>query len=92
MIEAEPAPGTDNLLRPVLDLRFETRQVLAGIAKFYAPESLAGRKVAVVAKLQPRRMRGLESAGMIMAASVGPNDTPVLVAFHEDVPNGARLR
>ncbi len=66
--------------------------MLAGIAKFFAPESLVGRKVAVVANLQPRRMRGLESTGMIMAASVGPNDTPVLVGFHEDVPNGARLR
>ena len=55
--------------------------MLAGIARFYAPESPAGRKVAVAAKLQPHRMRGLESTGMIIAASLGPNDTPVLAGF-----------
>lgn len=92
VIEAEPVPGADKLLRLVLDLGFETRQVLAGIAKFYAPETLVGRKVVVVANLQPRRMRGLESNGMVVAASVGPDDTPVLVGFDQDVPDGARLR
>jgi methionyl-tRNA synthetase len=53
---------------------------------------LIGRKVVIVANLQPRKLRGIESNGMIIAASVGKEDRPVLVAFTEDVPNGARLR
>jgi len=92
VIEAEKVKGADKLLRLVLDLGFETRQVLAGIAMAYDPAALVGRKVAVVANLKPRKMRGLESNGMIMAASVGSKDPPVLVGFHEDIPNGARLR
>jgi len=65
---------------------------LAGIAKAYDPEKLIGRKVVVVANLQPRKMRGLESNGMIVAASLGDGDPPILVGFNEDTPNGARLR
>jgi methionyl-tRNA synthetase len=84
--------GADKLLRLVVDLGFEKRQVLAGIAVAYSPESLVGRKVVIVANLQPRKLRGLDSNGMIVAASVGPEDKPVLVGFHEDVENGARLK
>jgi methionyl-tRNA synthetase len=92
VVEAEKVKGADKLLRLVLDLGFETRQVLAGIAQFYEPEALVGRKVSVVANLKPRKMRGLESNGMIMAASLGSDDAPVLVGFQEDIANGARLR
>jgi methionyl-tRNA synthetase len=92
VVEAERVKGADKLLRLVVDLGFEKRQVLAGIAKAYEPEKLVGRKVVVVANLQPRKLRGLESNGMIVAASIGPEDTPVLVGFHEDVANGARLK
>jgi len=92
VVEAERVKGADKLLRLVVDLGFERRQVLAGIAKAYEPEKLVGRKVVVVANLQPRKLRGLESNGMIVAASIGPEDTPVLVGFHEDVANGARLK
>src|SRR5215510_6984389 len=90
--EAERVKGADKLLRLVVDLGFEKRQVLAGIALAYAPESLVGRRVVIVANLQPRKLRGLESNGMIVAASIGPEDKPVLVGFHEDVENGARLK
>src|SRR5205814_3639201 len=90
--EAERVKGADKLLRLVVELGFETRQVLAGIAKAYEPEKLVGRKVVVVANLQPRKMRGLESNGMIVAASLGAEDKPVLIGFIEDVQNGARLR
>jgi methionyl-tRNA synthetase len=92
VLEAEKVKGADKLLRLVVDLGFEKRQILAGIAMAYQPESLIGRKVVIVANLQPRKMRGLESNGMVVAASLGPEDKPVLAGFHEDVPNGARLK
>ena len=91
VLEAERIKGADKLLRLVVDLGFETRQVLAGIAEFYDPADLVGRKVVVVANLKPRKLRGLESNGMIVAASVGPEGTPALVGFHEEVVNGSRL-
>src|SRR5262245_26080657 len=92
VVEAERVKGADKLLRLVVDLGFEKRQVLAGIALAYAPESLVGRRVVIVANLQPRKLRGLDSNGMIVAASIGPEDKPVLVGFHEGVENGARLK
>ena len=92
VVEAERVKKADKLLRIVVDLGFEKRQVVAGIAKVYEPESLIGRQVVVVANLAPRKLRGLESNGMIVAASVGPDDKPVLVGFHEDVSDGARLK
>jgi methionyl-tRNA synthetase len=92
VVEAERVKGADKLLRLVVDLGFEKRQVLAGIALAYQPESLVGRKVVIVANLQPRKLRGMESNGMIVAASLGPEDKPVLVGFHEEVENGARLK
>ncbi len=92
VVEAERVKGADKLLRLVVDLGFEKRQILAGIALAYQPEGLIGRKVVIVANLQPRKLRGLESNGMIVAASLGPEDKPVLVGFHEEVLNGARLK
>lgn len=91
VLEAERIKGADKLLRLVVDVGFETRQVLAGIAKYYEPADLIGRKIVVVANLKPRKMRGLESNGMIVAASVGPEGTPALVGFHDEVINGSRL-
>jgi len=92
VLEAERVKGADKLLRLVVDLGFEKRQILAGIALAYKPASLIGRKVVIVANLQPRKLRGLESNGMIVAASIGPEDRPVLAGFHEEVENGARLK
>jgi methionyl-tRNA synthetase len=92
VVEAERVKGADKLLRLIVDLGFEKRQILAGIATAYNPESLVGRKVVIVANLQPRKLRGLESNGMIVAASLGPEDKPVLAGFHEEVENGARLK
>lgn len=91
VVEAERVKGADKLLRLIVDIGFEKRQVLAGIAKAYEPESLIGRKVVVVANLQPRKLRGLESNGMIVAASFSADDKPILVGFHEDISNGSRL-
>ena len=92
VVEAERVKKADKLLRLVVDLGFEKRQVVAGIAKVYEPEKLIGRQVVVVANLKPRKLRGLESNGMIVAASVSPDDRPVLVGFHEEVCDGARLK
>ncbi len=89
---AERVKGAAKLLRLEVDIGTEVRQIVAGIAEAYAPEALVGRKVVIVANLQPRKLRGIESNGMIVAASVGKEDRPVLVTFIEDVPNGARLR
>src|SRR2546427_12875717 len=72
VLEAERVKGADKLLRLVVDLGFEKRQILAGIALAYKPESLIGRKVLIVANVQPRKLRGLESDGMIVGASYGP--------------------
>jgi len=92
VVEAERVKGADKLLRLIVDLGFEKRQILAGIALAYQPESLIGRKVVIVANLQPRKLRGLESNGMIVAASLGPEDKPVLAGFQEEVENGSRLK
>jgi len=75
-----------------VDIGSEIRQVVAGIAEYYEPEKLIGMKVVVVTNLQPRKLRGVESNGMIVAASIGESGRPVLVTFKEDVPNGARLK
>ena len=93
VLEAEKVPKADKLLRLVVDLgEAEPRQILAGIAQHYAPEDVVGRKIIVVSNLAPRKLRGLESNGMLLAASVGEDGRPVLATFTEDVPNGARLK
>jgi methionyl-tRNA synthetase len=88
---AERVPKADKLLRLEIDIGSEVRQVVAGIAEAYAPETLIGRKVVIVANLAPRKLRGLESNGMIVAASP-EGGKPVLAGFLEDVPIGARLK
>jgi len=89
---AERIVGADKLLKLTVDIGTEIRQICAGIAQYYEPEALIGRKVAVVTNLAPRKLRGVESNGMIIAASVGPEGRPVLAGFHEDVEIGARLK
>jgi methionyl-tRNA synthetase len=89
---AEKVKGADKLLRMEVDIGTEVRQIVAGIAKAYDPEKLIGRKVVIVANLQSRKLRGLESQGMIVAASLGDEGLPVLAGFLEDVPVGAKLK
>ncbi|MGI4757583.1 MAG: methionine--tRNA ligase [Janthinobacterium lividum] len=91
VLVAERIPKADKLLRLEVDLGYEKRQILAGIAQFYEPGKLVGRKVVIVANLAPRKLRGYESQGMIVAASVG-DGTPALASFIEDIEIGARLR
>jgi methionyl-tRNA synthetase len=92
VLVAERVPKADKLLRLEIDLGYEKRQILAGIAQYYEPEKLIGRKIVIVANLAPRKMRGLESNGMLLAASLPPDGAPVLAGFLEDVPLGARLK
>ncbi len=92
VLVAERIPKADKLLRLEVDLGYEKRQILAGIAQYYEPEKLIGRKIVIVANLAPRKMRGLESNGMLLAASLPPDGAPVLAGFLEEVPLGARLK
>jgi len=90
---AERVPKADKLLKLIIDLgEAEPRQIIAGIAQYYSPEQLIGRKIIVVANLMPRKLRGLESNGMLLAASVGEEGRPVLAGFLEEVPVGAKLK
>ncbi len=90
---AERIVGADKLLKLTVDIGTEIRQICAGIAQYYEPEKLIGRKVAVVVNLAPRKLRGVESNGMVIAATVGPEGRPVLAGFpDEDVEIGARLK
>jgi methionyl-tRNA synthetase len=91
ILVAERVPKADKLLRLEVDLGYEKRQILAGIAQYYEPEKLIGRKIVIVANLAPRKMRGLESNGMLLAASL-EDGAPVLAGFLEEVPLGARLK
>src|SRR5262249_20795599 len=93
VLSAERIPKADKLLLMKIDVGEEQpRQILAGIAQYYEPEKLVGRKVVIVANLKPRKLRGLESQGMVVAASYGEEGRPVIATFTEDVPNGARLK
>ena len=90
VLEAEKVAGSKKLIRMRVDIGTEVRQVVAGIAEAYEPASLLNRKVVIVANLKPARLMGIESNGMVVAASIGGK--PVLATFTEDVPNGALLK
>ncbi|MFN2514994.1 MAG: methionine--tRNA ligase [Pyrinomonadaceae bacterium] len=93
VLTAERIPKADKLLLLTVDIgETKPRQILAGIAQYYEPEQMLGRKIAVVSNLKPRKLRGYESQGMLLAASVGDEGKPVIATFTEDVPNGARLK
>jgi methionyl-tRNA synthetase len=92
IIVAERIPKADKLLRLEVDLGYEKRQILSGIAEWYTPEELLGKKIVVIANLAPRKMRGLESHGMLLAASAGENGKPILATFGEDIALGSRLK
>jgi len=90
VIAAEPVKKADKLLKLQLDLGYEQRQVVSGIAKFYTPEQLVGRKVICVTNLKPVKLRGELSQGMILAASAG--DQLTLATVPDEMPNGAIVK
>jgi methionyl-tRNA synthetase len=93
IVVAEPIPKADKLLRLEVDLGYEKRQILSGIAEWYTPEELIGRRIAIIANLAPRKMRGLESHGMLLAASGEDHASkPILASFSDEIPLGSKIR
>jgi methionyl-tRNA synthetase len=90
IIEAEKVEKSDKLVKLQVELGDEKRQVVAGIAKHYAPEDLVGKKIILVANLKPAKLMGIESQGMVLAASNG--DILTLAAFEEDIPSGSKVK
>ena len=92
VLTAQNVKGSTKLMHMTVDIgEPKPRTIVAGIAEAYTPDQLVNRKVVIVANLQPRKLKGIESNGMIVAASVG-DGKPVLAGFHEDIPVGARLK
>ena len=92
VLSAERVKGSDKLLHLKVDIgEPQPRTIVAGIAEAYTPEQMLNRRVVIVANLAPRKLRGIESNGMIVAASV-EGGKPVLAGFHEEIPPGARLK
>ena len=92
IVAAERVADTDKLIKLDLDVGFERRTIVSGIAEFYEPEALVGKRIIVVANLKPRRMRGIESRGMLLAAGGHePGETLGLVTLDKDIPPGTRV-
>ncbi len=91
VLEAERVPNSRKLIKLIVDLGGEKRQILAGLAKWYKPEDFIGKYVVVVANLKPKRMAGLESQGMILAAPCSGDSKPVLLTVAEPVEPGSRV-
>jgi methionyl-tRNA synthetase len=92
VLTAQPVKGSAKLMHLTVDIgEAKPRTIVAGIAETYTADQLLNRKVVIVANLQPRKLKGIESQGMIVAASLGEGK-PVLAGFHEDIPVGARLK
>jgi methionyl-tRNA synthetase len=92
VVSAERVKGSDKLMHMKVDIgEPQPRTIVAGIAESYGPEQLLNRKVVIVANLQPRKLKGIESNGMIVAASID-GGKPVLAGFHEEIQPGARLK
>jgi methionyl-tRNA synthetase len=92
VLSAEKVKGSDKLLHLKVEIgEAAPRTIVAGIAEAYQPEQMVGRKVVIVANLAPRKLKGIESQGMIVAASI-EGGKPTLAGFLEDVAVGARLK
>lgn len=90
VVEAERIPGT-RLLKLMVDLGSEKRQIVSGIAEYYKPEDLLGKKVVVVVNLKPKKIRGYLSEGMILAAGCDKGQRPVLVTVGDEAEPGWRV-
>lgn len=90
VIEAEKIQGADKLLKLQVKIGEEKRQIVAGIAKFYSPEELIGKKIVVVANLKPAKLKGVESQGMLLAAFI--DDKLSIITVERDIPSGAKVK
>jgi len=86
ILKAEKMEGSDKLLKIQIDLGYEQRQILAGISQFYEPEKLIGKEIAVLANLEPKTIRGLESNGMLLAATDTDDQIAILTPEKELTP------
>ena len=93
ILEVSDHPNADRLLCLKIDLGGEQRQIIAGLKGYCSPESLLGREIIIVANLAPRKMRGLESQGMLLAASYGDGDerNVVVLTPSSEVPPGSEV-
>jgi methionine--tRNA ligase beta chain len=89
VLSAEHVEGTDKLMKMQIDLGSEKRQIVAGIAQDYSPEEMIGKDIMVVVNLQPAKIRGVESKGMLLAANLGGK--PILACFDKPVPPGTPI-
>lgn len=93
ILSCERIPKSKKLLKMEVDLGFEQRQILAGMAPYYLPEEMLGRRVVVVANLKPAKLMGIESQGMLLAASPeGEGAVPALITLPEGLPLGSKVR
>lgn len=90
ILSTDKVEGSEKLLKLKIDLGVQKRQIVAGIAKFYKPEELIGRKIVVITNLEPRTLMGLESQGMLLAAN--DEGKPVLLKPDQDVSVGTQIR
>ncbi len=92
VLAAERVPKTDKLLKLELDLGYEQRTIVSGIAAFYEPDALVGKRIVIVANLKPAKLRGIESRGMLLAAG-GRGDVAELglLTLDNDIPPGTRV-
>jgi methionyl-tRNA synthetase len=92
VIAAEALPKSKKLLKLTVSLGQEQRTILAGIAQHYAPADLVGKKVVVVANLEPAKLMGLESQGMVLAGSTDDDGALAVLVLDRDLPAGAKVR
>jgi len=90
IMQVEKIPGKSRIAKGVIDLGAEKREVIIGGAEYYPPEELVGRKVIVIANLEPRKIAGIESNAMLLAADL--NDKPYWLTVNEDVPVGTKIK
>jgi methionyl-tRNA synthetase len=91
IVEAERVEGTDKLVRLEIDLGTEKRQIVAGIAQYYAADELVGKHIVVVANLEPAKVRGVESRGMLLAGFTEDRKELTLITVDKPVPNGSKV-
>jgi tRNA-binding protein len=90
ILGTEKIPGKSKIIKGVIDLGEEKREVIIGGAEYYQPEDLVGKTVVVIANLEPRKIAGFESNAMLLAADV--NDKPFWLTVNEDVPLGTKIK
>jgi methionine--tRNA ligase beta chain len=89
VLEAEKVEGSEKLLKLIVDLGSEKRQLVAGIARYYKPEDLIGKEIVVVVNLEPKKLMGIESQGMLLAADI--EGEPVILIPEKEVPPGVKI-